>query len=169
MTIRQLSATAILPITLHIGEEGSLYTLKQYHKVKESWTGWRLVGAVNFAGNIARIGAAVDWFCKTFDSTTFQECSLTPEIINCNFVNNGGMYTYQDGTRDITDAIVDLVHLPAIFRSNIPLHNCYMTYSYSCFVCYIKPGVHPDDWIAALHRRRKGGHWGHVPPPPHVS
>ena len=175
-----------------------------------------------FEGNIARIGAAVDMFCKTFDSTTFQECSLTPEIINCKFVNNGGMYTYQDGTRGITDAAVDLEHLPAIFRGNVTFYeskgsalavretvvqvmpstfltftrntgrngggiafmgkswvvlhedthvifdsnaaveregaiyatqllNCYMAYSYSCFIRYIKPGVHPDDWIATLY------------------
>ena len=180
------------------------------------------ISRCHFEGNIARIGAAVDLFCKTFDSTTFQECSLTPEIINCNFVNNGGFYTYQDGTRGITDAALDLEHLPAIFGGNITFYeskgsalavretvvqvmpstflnftrntarngggiafmgkswmvlhkdthvifdsnaaverggaiyatqllNCYMAYSYSCFIRYIKPGVHPDGWIATLY------------------
>ena len=80
------------------------------------------ISRCRFAGNIARIGAAVDLFCNTFDSTTFWECSLTPEIINCNFVNNGGFYTYQDGTRGITDAALDLEHLPAIFRGNITFY-----------------------------------------------
>ena len=178
----------------------------------------------HFVGNIARIGSAVDLFCNTFDNIISQECPLTPVIINCDFVNNGGMYTYQDGTWGFTYASVNLDHLPAIFRDDTTFYqnegsalgvretvvqvmsstflnftrnigrngggivfmgkswvvlyentsilfesnaaierggaiyatqllNSYMAYSYSCFVRYIKPAMHPNKWNATLYFR----------------
>ena len=177
-----------------------------------------------FVGNIARIGAAVDMFCNTFDNILSQECPLTPAIIDCKFVNHGRMYTYQDGSRGSTYAVANLDHLPAIFCGNITFYdnegsalgvretvvqvmsftfltftrntgrngggivfmgnswmvlhentyiffdsnaaierggaiyatqllNCYMAYSYSCFVRYIKPTMHPNNWNVTLQFR----------------
>ena len=215
-----ISNTHFTKNSAHWGGGLSLYS----DTVSQGEIAWDRVeiSGCHFEGNIARIGAAVDMLCQTFDSVTFQECPLTPVIINCDFVNNGGIYTYQDGTWGITDAAVNLDHLPAIFRDNVTFYkskgsalavretvvqvmpsaflnftrntgrnggaiafmgkswvvlheetkvifdsnaaverggaiyatqllNCYMVYSYSCFVRYFKPGVHPDEWIAALY------------------
>ena len=164
-------------------------------------------------------------FCQTFDSTTFRECSLTPETINYSFANmqwrnvhlsrwdkghyrcsigpgapssnfqgkltfyeskgsalavretvvqvmlftslnftrntgrNGGgiafmgnswMVLYED-THVIFDSNPAVERGGAIYAAQ--LLNCYLACSYSCFICYVKPGEHPDDWIATLYFR----------------
>ena len=176
-----------------------------------------------FEENMARIGTALDMFCQTSDTTSFQQCLLTPELIDCTFVKNG-RNTYQDGTWGITYAAVNLDHLPAIFRGNVvfyenegsalgmketvaqvmpstflnftrntgkngggivfmgkswvvlheithvlfdsnsaierggaiyasKLQNFYSVYSFSCFIRYFQPGLHPNYWNATLYFR----------------
>ena len=176
-----------------------------------------------FEENMARIGSALDMFCQTSDSINFQQCLLTPELIDCTFVKNG-RNTYQDGTWGITFTAVNLDHLPAIFRGNVvfyenegsalgmresnaqvmpstflnftrntgksgggivfigkswvvlhenthvlfdsnsaierggaiyasKLQNFYSVYSFSCFIRYFQPSVHPNYWNAILYFR----------------
>ena len=175
----------------------------------------------HFERNIARIGAAVDMYHRSVSS---QGYSLTPQMINCTFVNNGGMYTYPNGSWGATFTIVNLEHLQAIFRGNITfyknegsalglqetvtqvmpsaflsfirniarngggiafmgkswmviheettvvfdgnaaverggaiyaaqLQNFYSVYSYSCFIRYFTPDIHPSHWNATLYFR----------------
>ena len=76
----------------------------------------------HFEKNTARIGAAVDMYCRPANNVASRECSIAPEIVNCTFVNNGGLYTYLDGCSGATLATVNLDHLLAIFRDNITFY-----------------------------------------------
>ena len=103
----------------HWGGGFSLYSRSKTVPQGERATDMMKITDCHFERNMARIGAAVDMYHRNINSVTSQEYSLTPQIINCTFVKNGGMYTYPNGLWGATFTIVNLEHLQAIFRGNV--------------------------------------------------
>ena len=64
------------------------------------------------------------------------------------FTGNSWM-VLNENTHVIFDSNAAIERGGAIYATQF--QNLYSIYSYSCFIRYIKPGVHPDDWIATLY------------------